>query len=142
MIDFSSSCLECGASQVDGMGCWEQLGGILAWEWDDPELMRQHFLTVASYNLQHPAQFTEEAIDKLRQLFIEHLDEGVPVYLLRRRVGRDSAGSKRVRRKVADRVMVKRDWQMTVADVYLAGRREGAAVRVREWAESIRREFV
>ncbi len=54
-------CPECDAPIVNGMTCWEMLGAILAWEYHDPELMAEHFLTVASYNLQHPAQFTGAA---------------------------------------------------------------------------------
>lgn len=54
-----STCPECGARRVEGMTCWEQLGMIIAWEADDPELLAEHFLTVATYNLQHPAQFTD-----------------------------------------------------------------------------------
>ena len=57
MIDLEVAiCLECGTRRVDGLTCWEQLGAILAWEWQDPELQAVHFLTVASYTLQHPAQ--------------------------------------------------------------------------------------
>jgi hypothetical protein len=33
--------------------------------------LSHYFLTVASYNLQHPAQFTDEAINGLRATFIE-----------------------------------------------------------------------
>jgi hypothetical protein len=35
----NATCPECGAAQVDGMTCWEQLGGLLAWEWQDPRPM-------------------------------------------------------------------------------------------------------
>ncbi|HEY0736847.1 MAG TPA: DUF5946 family protein [Herpetosiphonaceae bacterium] len=53
---------ECGGSTVDGLTCWEQLGALIAWEYDDPELAAEHFLTVAAYNLQHPAQFTDDDV--------------------------------------------------------------------------------
>jgi hypothetical protein len=39
-------CPECGAPRVNGMTCWEMLGMLLAWEYDDPELQAEHFLTV------------------------------------------------------------------------------------------------
>lgn len=48
-----TTCPECGAPTGDGLTCWEQLGSILAWEYNDPALMAEHFLTVASYNLQN-----------------------------------------------------------------------------------------
>ena len=67
-------CPECGAPSVNGTTCWEVLGALLAWEYDDPELQAEHFLTVASYNLQHPAQFTETALAGLQAVFIERLD--------------------------------------------------------------------
>lgn len=137
----ANMCLECGALKVDGMNCWEQLGAIIAWEYDDPELLAEHFLTVASYNLQHPAQFTDEAIDGLRSVYIERLDKGLGVAEIRRRVGNASGGNKRVLKDEAERHPVLRRWEMTIADVYTPDRPEGAAQRVRAWAAAIRREL-
>ena len=76
-------CPECGAPATDGLTCWAQLGAILAWEWGDPALQAQHFLTVACYNLQHPAQFTGEALAGLRELFVAHLEQGTEIAELR-----------------------------------------------------------
>lgn len=134
-------CPECGAPSVDGFTCWEQLGAILAWEWQDPELGAVHFLTVASYNLQHPAQFTDEALAGLREQFIAHLDEGVPVSEIRRRVGRAAAGAVRVLKPEAERRRMLRRWLMTVADVYIPEQPKGAADRVKRWAACIREEL-
>jgi len=89
------TCPECGAVRMDGMNCWEQLGAIGAWEFRDPELYAEHFLIVASYNIQHPAQFTEEALADLRIAFIEYLEHGTSTKELRRRMAehmRASAG--------------------------------------------------
>src|SRR5262249_19672063 len=83
--DTAETCSECGAPRVDGLTCWEQLGALLAREGDDAELRAEHFLTVAAYNLQHPAQFTEAALAGLRSAFVERLDHGVAVEELRRR---------------------------------------------------------
>lgn len=132
------SCPECGAPRVDGLDCWGQLGAIIAWEWQDPELLAQHFLTVASYNLQHPAQFTEGALAGLRQQFIEHLDNGVPVTEIRHRVSNMAEGSVKVRKPETERRPVLRQWSMTIADVYIPDRPAGAADRVKAWAASIR----
>ncbi len=134
-------CLECGAPRVEGMDCWEQLGAIIAWEWQDPELMAQHFLTVAAYNLQHPAQFTEVAVAGLQQQFIEHLDIGVSVAKIRRRVSHLAEGNVKVRKPKADSRPVLRQWPMTIADVYLPGQPAGAADRVKAWAASVRAEI-
>ena len=141
MRDDSSTCPECGAPPVNGMTCWEQLGGILAWEAQDPELRAQHFLTVASYNLQHPAQFTKAVQDALQAAFIERLDHGLPDYEIRARMARAFGGSRRVLVKAPERQPKRRNWPMTIADVYLPDRPQGAASRVLEWAASIRREL-
>ena len=135
------ACPECGALKVDGLSCWEQLGVIGAWEWQDPALLALHFLTVASFNLQHPAQFIDAAIDSLRELFIAHLDQGMAVAEVRRRVARSTAGSVSVLKPEAERRPVLRHWSMTIADVYIPGQPEGAAERVKAWAATIRTEL-
>jgi len=140
--EVTASCPECGAPFTDGRTCWEQLCAILAWEWQDPALQAQHFLTVASYNLQHPAQFTDATLAGLRALYIEHLDRGTPVAELRHRVGRMVEGSRRVLKPESERRPVLRRWRLTVADVYQAGNPAGAAERVQRWAESIRDELM
>lgn len=134
-------CPECGAPRVDGLDCWGQLGAIIAWEWQDPELMTQHFLTVASYNLHHPAQFTDEALAGLRQQFIDHLDHGTAVREIRRRVSSMADGNTRVLIPTADRQPRLRHWPMTIADVYLPNQPAGAAARVKAWAATIREEL-
>ncbi|HEX5499021.1 MAG TPA: DUF5946 family protein, partial [Thermomicrobiales bacterium] len=108
---------ECGAAPVDGAGCREMLGLVCAWEVDDPELAAAHFLTVASYNLQHPAAITDEATSGLRAMLIDAIDCGVPAAELRRRAGRMFAGARRVRRVPVDRDPVLRCWEMTIADI-------------------------
>jgi hypothetical protein len=115
------------------------LGAIIAWEYDDPELLAEHFLTVASYNLQHPAQFTETALAGLQAAFIERLDHGLPIAEIPRRAGKAAAGATRVLKPEAERQPVLRQWPMTITDVYLPDQPEGVAERVRAWAAAIRR---
>ena len=98
-----ATCPECGAPTLEGMSCWEQLGLLLAWEYDDPALAAEHFLTVASYNLQHPAQFTDEALAGLRDMFVERLDNGLAVQNIRRRVGKAFEGNQWVLRDKVER---------------------------------------
>lgn len=136
-----TTCPECGAPRVEGMTCREQLGAIGAWEFQDPDLMAEHFLTVASYNLQHPAQFTEEALAGLRAAFVKRLDQEIPVQALRRRMAQTYEGQKRVLKPEAERRPVLRRWKMTIADVYLPGQPQGAAERVRRWAAATRSEL-
>ena len=141
MADNLGACPECGAPAVSGLTCWEQLGALLAWEWDDPELQAEHFLTVASYNLQHPAQFTDEALAGLRTGLVARLDTGIAVAELRRRAARQFEGKTRVLKAVSERRPVLRRWRMTIADVYTPEQRQGAADRVRAWAATIRQEL-
>jgi hypothetical protein len=136
-----STCPECGAPLVDGLACSEQFGAILAWEAHDPELLAEHFLTVASYNIQHPAQFTDEALAGLRAGLIDRLDNGVAVEELRRRAARIFNGPKRVLKRAAERRPVLRRWPLTIADVYISDHPAGAAERVRRWAAAIRGEL-
>src|SRR4051794_17414800 len=136
-----AKCPECGAPRVEGMNCWEMLGAICAWEFQDAELQAEHFLTLASYNLQHPAQFTDKAVAGLRAAFIERLDRDMAIKELRRRAGKAYAGSKRVLKAEPERRPTLRAWGMTIADVYIPEQPEGAAARVRSWAATIRREL-
>jgi Family of unknown function (DUF5946) len=137
----TATCPECGAPRVEGMTCWEQLGAIGAWEFQDPELMAEHFLTVASYNLQHPSQFTDEALAWLRSAFIDRLDHGTSVEELRRRAARAYEGKRRVLKGETERKPVLRSWSLTIADVYIPDKPQGAAARVRAWAGAIRNEL-
>lgn len=135
------TCPESGAPRVDGLTCWEQLGMVIAWEADHPALLAEHFLTVAAWNIQHPAQFTDGAMAGLRTVFAGRLDRGISIQEIRRRVGQASAGSTRVLRPEAERRPVPRAWSRTIADVCLPDRLEGAAERVRQWAAAVRREM-
>lgn len=134
------TCPECGAPAIDGMSCWEQLGALIAWEYNDPDLLAEHFLTVACYNLQHPAQFANSALAGLRTALIDRLDNHVSVAELRHRAGRAYAGAARVLKPAAERRPELRRWSMTIADVYLPDRPAGAAGRVRLWAAAVRSE--
>lgn len=137
----SDACPECGAPRVEGFTCWEQLGLLIAWEYGDEELRREHFLTVASYNLQHPAQFTDQALAGLRGAFVDYLDRGVSVEEIRRRASAATEGAVRVLRDDSARRPVLRTWPMTIADVHGAGP-SNAAERVRRWAAAIRGELM
>jgi hypothetical protein len=117
------------------------LGAILAWEGQDAALLAEHFLTVASYNLQHPAQFTDAALAGLRAVFIARCDQGLGIAEIRRRITRVASGTTRVRKSEAERRAVLRQWTMTIADVYLPERPQDAAARVQAWSAAIRREL-
>ncbi len=141
MADKPGGCPEGGAPVVSGLNCWQQLGALLAWEFNDPELQAEHFLTVAAYNLQHPAQFTDEALLGLRSAVIDRVDRDVAVEELRRRAARQVQGKTRVLNDISERRPVLRRWSVTIADVYIPEQPAGAADRVRAWAAAIRKEL-
>jgi hypothetical protein len=77
----------------------------------------------------------------LRAAFIENIDQGISVKEVRRRMAQAYDGKQRVLKKEAERQPVLRLWRMTIADVYLPDKPQGAAERVRAWAASIRAEL-
>jgi hypothetical protein len=94
--------------------------------------------SVACYNLQHPAQFRDEALAGLRTALVDRVDHATPVEEIRRRFARAHAGERRVLRAPSQRQPVRRRWGTTIADVYGPGSPHGAAARVRAWAATIR----
>jgi hypothetical protein len=117
------------------------LAVILGWEGADPELFHLHFFTVACFNFQHPAQFTDEALAGLKAGIREVMDGAAPVSSIRRRAARAFEGKRRVLKPEADRHPVRAEWEYTIKDVYAAGRPAGAAQRVRHWAELIQKRL-
>lgn len=134
-------CPECGAPKIEGLDCWNQLCLILAWESNDPELWALHFVIVAAYNLQHPAKFTEEAYAELQEVFIDYLENRIGIPEIRQRVSKSSNGKKRVEKPEAERIPVLRRWDQTIDSVCGPNTPEGAAQRVKNWVESIRKEL-
>ena len=132
-------CAECGVVIVDGITCQDQLTTILGWEGQDPELFRVHFYTVASFNLQHPAKFTNEALTELRTNFIQVFDGKTTLDTLAQRMESKFEGNKRVLKDEEERRTVLQEWLVTISDVYNSGRPDGASYRVRRWASTIRK---
>ncbi len=135
------TCPECGAIIEDGVTCWDKLCHLLAWEVDDPALAAIHFVTVSSYNVQHPANFNAAGHAALRAALIAYLDEGASPHELRRFMSAQFEGSSRVLRPIAERKTVLRSCALTIEYAYDGGNPAGAATRVREWAAAIRREL-
>jgi hypothetical protein len=107
----------------------------------DERLRQKHFLMVAAYNLQHPAQFTVAAIQGLQTAFAEYLDGAISIAEIRRRTARAYDGPTPVRKQEGQRTVVRRDWSMTIANVYVPNDLERAAERVQSWAEEVRHEI-
>ena len=135
------TCPECEATSLDGLDCQGMFGFLLAWEWQDPELLSVHFLTVSSYQLQPPASLTGIAVGGLQTAFARFLDGEVTTEQIQVQTARACDGAARVRRRPSDIQPRFRTWSVTVADV-CAGGQDGAAARVRAWAQVVRTEGV
>ena len=134
------NCSECGTLSYDGLTCQERLHRILALEQTDSELKSLHFLTVAAFNIQHPAQFTEDAVAGLRKSFSDYLDGRITIEDIKQR-NREFNGPKRVVKFAFERIPILRCWKMTTADVFLPADSKGTAARVNQWAQSIKSEL-
>lgn len=134
------TCPECGGAEVDGMNCWEQLGSLGILEFQDPELMSLHFYTVACYNIQHPAKFTDEAIQELKKLFSEAVDKNWSNEQVRKKIGRKWDGKGNVLLKEAKESEIV-EWDMTISDVYLPNQTIGTANRVHNWVKVVRNKL-
>jgi hypothetical protein len=126
-------CPECGATQAP-LTCRQRLELLLAWEGDDDALRARHFLTVASFNLQHPAAFTDDARAGLEQALEGYLDGRLTIADIRRR----ASHATRVHRPGDEVRPQRRYWPMTIDAVAAPEQPTGAAARVLAWAESIR----
>jgi hypothetical protein len=135
------NCSECGALSYDGLTCRERFHALLAMEGQDPALAAEHFFTVACYNLQHPSQFTGEALDGLLSSLGGILNGSLSIEDVRRRTAAEYNGPKKVLRPAWGRQVVLKLWTMTTADVYRPLQSQGTAERVRKWAESIQCDF-
>lgn len=134
-------CPECGALWPEGFSCERAFHALLAREWQDPELQAEHFFLVACYNLQHPSSFTDEALNNLQQGLFARLETGLSIRDLRKRAEEAFDGPNRVKKPEAERQVLLRRWTFTLVDVYAEGALEGAAKRVRDWADSIHRQM-
>ena len=134
--DEQAECPECGAPQ-SRLTCRARLELLLAWEVDDEALRELHFLTVASFNLQHPAAFIDQARAGLEEAFRGYLDGQATIADIRRRAaGVD--GAVRIRRRSDEVRPQRRRWPVTIDAVAVPGQPADAAARVRSWAEAIR----
>lgn len=130
-------CPECGAPQTDGLNCFDMFGVVLSWEAFDQDLLNLHFWTVATYNLQHPAQFTEEAIKGLREVYLEAYEKEVPISYIRKKMSRLTEGKVHVIKKVNITPCLK-SWPITIADIYHHNQHIGVSHRVLQWRKSVR----
>ena len=116
-------CGECGAQLDPGRTCRDYFNDMLALESQVPggPGNKAHFLAVASYNLQHPADFTPDVLAGLRKTFGDVLGGRATAADALARARKATDGSTRVLRRPGD-PPTRPDgwptrWAMTVRDV-------------------------
>ncbi len=134
------TCPTCGASLPDGNDCQSLFDSFLALEFTDPAYGQVHFLTVACYMIQHN-RYSDEALLWMAEKLRAHLEDGLPVQLIRQQASQESAPDRRnwkIPRPAGAPPPPKVDWQMTIADV-AANYRDAASYcdLVRQWVGSI-----
>ena len=117
-----SRCGECGAPLDAGRACRDYFNDLLGLEWQVPGGPggRAHFLAVASYNLQHPSQFTAVMLSGLRQTLSDVLSGRATIADALARARTVTDGATRVERRPGDAdhpLEWPRRWPMTVRDV-------------------------
>jgi hypothetical protein len=132
------TCPECGAPAQRGLSCRQQWDELLALEFSDPRAGKVHFLTVASYELQHPQAFQldPEARAQILQALEDVVVHDRPVPHVREEMQRRFAGTVNVLTDEPEPSAADRTWSLTVADVGDPDAHAHAA-RVRAWARAV-----
>jgi hypothetical protein len=138
------ACPDCGADIPDGENCHGKFEQLLAHEYAFPQAFGTvHHMTVAAYSLQHPRDYSRDALKLWRVILAESLDGlTTPTQFLERARAQFSGGL-RVREKGAlPPPEWPHAWPVTVLDVLVPPGEvpdaEGHIVRVKRWAASIR----
>lgn len=135
-------CMKCGAPTRDGLTCHQQYERILALEYQDPGgVGALHHLTVLCYVVQHPNQYSSEALawaSNMLEAILEFGLSGAEVRRRAREVFAPEARQWRVTRSLRPTGSLSEPirWRMTVADVAF-GDPAGHTQRVLRWAQAV-----
>jgi hypothetical protein len=141
----TNTCPECGAAVPQGGTCRDNFHALLLLESTIPggPGSLAHFYAVASYGLQHPGSmnYTAQAAKGLLAAVSDALEGRATVEEIRRRMGRQAGGTRRVTRRAGDPQVAwhRGPWPMTVAAVLSVAGEQGAyREAVERWARSVR----
>ena len=112
-------CPECGARLPEGTDCQTLFNSFLALEFTDPAYGEVHMLTVACFMIQH-RRYSDEALVWMAKQLRAHLEEGLPVQVIRRQAGEQAAQGRRdwkVNRLPGARQLPDIFWSITTVDV-------------------------
>lgn len=76
------TCVKCGAVHPQDNTCESIFNEFMALEFTDPSYGQVHFLTVASYMVQHEG-YSDEMYVWVQTALRRHLEEGYPAELIR-----------------------------------------------------------
>ena len=133
------NCPECGAA---GSACETRFNEFLALEFTETGFGAVHYLTVATYMLQHSSNLSREDWLQMRELLREFLLENKPPTFIRKQ-NKDfvDSGKRRFKIKSKDALPVihKNTWTKTILDV-LFDDSDSYCNGVNEWALSTLKE--
>lgn len=112
----SNTCEKCSAHLPMGNTCQSIFNEFMALEFTDPSYGQVHFLTVASYMVQHEG-YSDEMYVWVQTALRKHLEEGYATELIRQDMARGPGSTKGIRRPVNASPLPKVAWTMTIADV-------------------------
>nr|WP_145159338.1 DUF5946 family protein [Paenibacillus terrae] len=111
-----NTCVLCNADLPQGITCESIFNEFLALEFNDPSYGRVHFLTVASYMVQHQG-YSDEMYAWIQSALQKHLEEGYATELIRQDMAKGPGSTKGIRRPLDAQPLPKIYWTMTIADV-------------------------
>ncbi len=88
-----NTCVKCGAVLSQKNTCESIFNEFMALEFTDPSYGQVHFLTVASYMVQHEG-YSDEMYVWVQTALRRHLEEGYPTELIRQDMARGPGSSK------------------------------------------------
>ena len=112
----SNTCAKCSAELTQGNTCELIFNEFMGLEFTDPGYGRVHFLTVASYMVQHEG-YSDEMYEWVQSALHKYLEEGANTELIRQDAARGPGRTKNIRRLADAPPLPKVVWSMTIADV-------------------------
>ncbi|RAV21589.1 DUF5946 family protein [Paenibacillus contaminans] len=109
-------CAKCGAELSQENTCESIFNEFMALEFTDPSYGQVHFLTVASYMVQHEG-YSDDMYVWVQSALRRHLEEGYPTELIRQDMAIGPGSTKGIRRPLNAIPQPKVAWTMTIADV-------------------------
>ena len=137
----SAVCNQCGAVLEGGRTCESIFHEFLALEFEDPGYGRVHFLTVASYMIQHEG-YSDEFYVWVQSALRDYLEKGHSLKRIRKSAASGPGRAKGVLRPADARPLPKVAWSMTIADV--ASQMHDAdsyCSLIEKWAKTILQEM-